>query len=129
MEGRRDSRLAKGAHPGPTRSDDGPVCVGDPIGCSLRDEFPDDLCRGAVAAHHVGYPGLWPSRMLRFPPDQQEMIAGKHRLPALVDHLQALDHESVLGSLVLPFLGDRHPCRDRVTDKDGFDESQPVVAV
>jgi len=44
------------------------------MGCSLRDEFPDDLCRGAVAAHHVGYPGLRPSRMLCFPPDQQEMV-------------------------------------------------------
>ena len=31
---------------------------------------PADLCRSAVAAHHVGYPGLWPSNMLCSPPDK-----------------------------------------------------------
>src|SRR5215204_2080374 len=35
----------------------------------------------------------------------------------------------MVGPLVLPFLGDRHPRRDRVANEDGFDESQPVIAV
>ena len=40
-------------------------------GFCLRDFVPDDLCTGAIEAHHIAYPVLRPFSMLCSPPDQQ----------------------------------------------------------
>lgn len=58
------------------------------------------------------------------------MITDQHRLTPLVEHLAEFYHQSGTFALrVIPLLPDRDAHADRIADEDGFDESQPVVAV
>jgi hypothetical protein len=58
------------------------------------------------------------------------MLACQHGLVALIDHLDALDHDAVIGALgVVALVFDGDPDVNRIADEDGLDEAQTVVAV
>jgi hypothetical protein len=58
------------------------------------------------------------------------MLAGKHRLPALVADIDRLGHHAVRSPLgMIALVRDPRDRRDRVADMDRPDEAQPVIAI
>ena len=82
---------------------------------------------GGGSGYRASGLGFWWQRLATL--GQEQMIAGKHGLLALIENFQALNDETHIRSFVGPLFGDGDLAANGVADEDGFDEAEPIVPV